>query len=200
MKALNQLELIGETLRHALNVLATVAPEWLKPQVANAFNQCVRGADLFVRRQQLRSKGLFRVGELRFRTKQHPDRLLWREAARRCGQCARHRIDAPEPSCTPQRVPAARGRDGKLPRNPSSHRSTLPGERIHRVFDPTARLRHSRLCRGATELRPDLAQIRENLHVGMRHTGLVVRDAVVLAIAANDALRPRQVGSRHRRK
>ncbi len=33
MKALNQLELVGETLRHALNVLATVAPEWLKPQV-----------------------------------------------------------------------------------------------------------------------------------------------------------------------
>jgi transposase len=29
--ALNQLELVGETLRHALNVLATVAPEWLKP-------------------------------------------------------------------------------------------------------------------------------------------------------------------------
>jgi transposase len=33
VKALNQLELVGETLRHALNVLATVAPEWLKPQV-----------------------------------------------------------------------------------------------------------------------------------------------------------------------
>jgi transposase len=31
VKALNQLELVGETLRHALNVLATVAPEWLKP-------------------------------------------------------------------------------------------------------------------------------------------------------------------------
>jgi transposase len=30
--ALNQLELVGETLRHALNVLATVAPEWLTPQ------------------------------------------------------------------------------------------------------------------------------------------------------------------------
>jgi transposase len=33
VKALNQLELVGEMLRHALNVLATVAPEWLKPQV-----------------------------------------------------------------------------------------------------------------------------------------------------------------------
>jgi transposase len=33
VKALNQLELVGETLRHALNVLATVAPEWLKLQV-----------------------------------------------------------------------------------------------------------------------------------------------------------------------
>ncbi len=33
VKALNQVELVGETLRHALNVLATVAPEWLKPQV-----------------------------------------------------------------------------------------------------------------------------------------------------------------------
>ncbi|HEX5439835.1 MAG TPA: transposase [Ktedonobacterales bacterium] len=33
VKALNQLELVGETLRHALNVLATVAPEWLQPQI-----------------------------------------------------------------------------------------------------------------------------------------------------------------------
>ena len=33
MKALNSLELVGETLRHALNVLATVVPEWLKQQV-----------------------------------------------------------------------------------------------------------------------------------------------------------------------
>lgn len=33
VKALNQLELVGETLRHALNVLATVAPEWLRPQI-----------------------------------------------------------------------------------------------------------------------------------------------------------------------
>lgn len=30
VKALNQLELVGETLRHLLNVLATVVPEWLK--------------------------------------------------------------------------------------------------------------------------------------------------------------------------
>lgn len=33
VKVLNQLELVGETLRHALNVLATVAPDWLKQQV-----------------------------------------------------------------------------------------------------------------------------------------------------------------------
>jgi transposase len=32
VKVLNQLELVGETLRHALNVLATVAPDWLKQQ------------------------------------------------------------------------------------------------------------------------------------------------------------------------
>jgi transposase len=32
VKVLNQLELVGETLRHTLNVLATVAPEWLKQQ------------------------------------------------------------------------------------------------------------------------------------------------------------------------
>jgi transposase len=33
VKALHHRELVGETLRHALNVLATVAPEWLKPMV-----------------------------------------------------------------------------------------------------------------------------------------------------------------------
>lgn len=32
-KSSNQLELVGETLRHALTVLATVAPDWLKQQV-----------------------------------------------------------------------------------------------------------------------------------------------------------------------
>lgn len=34
VRALNQLELVGETLRATLNVLATVAPDWLKEQVA----------------------------------------------------------------------------------------------------------------------------------------------------------------------
>jgi transposase len=34
VRALNQVELVGETLRAPLNVLATVAPEWLKEQVA----------------------------------------------------------------------------------------------------------------------------------------------------------------------
>jgi hypothetical protein len=33
VRALNQLELVGETLRATLNVLATVAPDWLKEQV-----------------------------------------------------------------------------------------------------------------------------------------------------------------------
>ncbi|HEY1350483.1 MAG TPA: transposase, partial [Ktedonobacteraceae bacterium] len=33
VKVLNSLELVGETLRHALNVLATAVPEWLKQQV-----------------------------------------------------------------------------------------------------------------------------------------------------------------------
>jgi hypothetical protein len=31
--ALNQRELVGETLRHALNVVAAVAPAWLTPQI-----------------------------------------------------------------------------------------------------------------------------------------------------------------------
>lgn len=34
VRKLNRLELVGETLRHALDALATVAPEWLRPQVA----------------------------------------------------------------------------------------------------------------------------------------------------------------------
>lgn len=33
VRALNRLELVGETLRHALNVLAEVAPTWLRDQV-----------------------------------------------------------------------------------------------------------------------------------------------------------------------
>src|SRR5262249_508877 len=33
VRALNQLELVGETLRATLNVLATVAPDWLQEQV-----------------------------------------------------------------------------------------------------------------------------------------------------------------------
>jgi transposase len=34
VRALNRLECVGETVRHALNVLATVAPDWLRPHVA----------------------------------------------------------------------------------------------------------------------------------------------------------------------
>lgn len=33
VRELNQLEIVGETLRHALNCLATVAPDWLRQQV-----------------------------------------------------------------------------------------------------------------------------------------------------------------------
>jgi hypothetical protein len=33
IRALNRLELVGETLRHALNSLAIVAPDWLRAQV-----------------------------------------------------------------------------------------------------------------------------------------------------------------------
>ncbi|MBA3791757.1 MAG: IS1182 family transposase [Rubrobacter sp.] len=33
VRGLNRLELVGETMRHALNVLATVAPEWLRERV-----------------------------------------------------------------------------------------------------------------------------------------------------------------------
>jgi transposase len=33
VRAVNRLVLVGETLRHALNVLAVSAPEWLKPQI-----------------------------------------------------------------------------------------------------------------------------------------------------------------------
>jgi transposase len=34
VRALNRVELVGETLRHALNTLATVVPEWLRAQVS----------------------------------------------------------------------------------------------------------------------------------------------------------------------
>src|SRR5712692_10359967 len=34
IRTLNRLEVVGETLRHALNVLAEVAPEWLSTQMA----------------------------------------------------------------------------------------------------------------------------------------------------------------------
>lgn len=37
IRVLNRLELVGETLRHALNALATVAPEWLRPQMDPAW-------------------------------------------------------------------------------------------------------------------------------------------------------------------
>src|SRR6266545_3180362 len=34
IRVLNRLEGVGETFRHALNTLATVAPDWLRPQLA----------------------------------------------------------------------------------------------------------------------------------------------------------------------
>ncbi len=37
VRALNRLVLVGETLRHALNVLATSAPTWLKPHIQAAW-------------------------------------------------------------------------------------------------------------------------------------------------------------------
>lgn len=37
IRVLSRLELVGETLRHALNALATVAPEWLRPQLEPAW-------------------------------------------------------------------------------------------------------------------------------------------------------------------
>jgi transposase len=33
VRTLNRIEVVGETLRHALDVLATVAPDWLEPQI-----------------------------------------------------------------------------------------------------------------------------------------------------------------------
>jgi transposase len=35
IRALNRLECVGETVRHTLNVLATVAPDWLRPHLAS---------------------------------------------------------------------------------------------------------------------------------------------------------------------
>jgi transposase len=43
VKALNQRELVGETLRHALNVVAAVAPAWLTPRVQPQW--CARYAE-----------------------------------------------------------------------------------------------------------------------------------------------------------
>lgn len=37
IRVLNRLELVGETLRHALNALATVAPAWLRPRLDPAW-------------------------------------------------------------------------------------------------------------------------------------------------------------------
>jgi transposase len=39
IRTLNRLEFVGETLRHALEVLATVAPEWLRSQVPAAWGE-----------------------------------------------------------------------------------------------------------------------------------------------------------------
>lgn len=37
IRTLNRLETVGETMRATLNVLATVAPEWLRMQVPEAW-------------------------------------------------------------------------------------------------------------------------------------------------------------------
>jgi len=39
IRVLNRLECVGETLRHALNALATVAPDWLRPHLAPEWTQ-----------------------------------------------------------------------------------------------------------------------------------------------------------------
>ena len=39
VRGLNRLELVGETMRHALDVLATVAPEWLRGRVQEEWTQ-----------------------------------------------------------------------------------------------------------------------------------------------------------------
>jgi transposase len=39
VRALNRLECVGETLRHALNVLAVVVPDWLRAQVTPAWHE-----------------------------------------------------------------------------------------------------------------------------------------------------------------
>src|SRR5579871_3784198 len=39
VRALNRVECVGETLRHALNVLAVVAPEWLRTQAPAAWHE-----------------------------------------------------------------------------------------------------------------------------------------------------------------
>ncbi len=39
VRGLNRLELVGETMRHALDVLATVAPEWLRERVHEEWTQ-----------------------------------------------------------------------------------------------------------------------------------------------------------------
>ena len=37
IRVLNRLELVGETLRHALNCLAVIAPDWLQTQAPPAW-------------------------------------------------------------------------------------------------------------------------------------------------------------------
>ena len=37
MRAMSRLEVVGETLRHALNVLATTAPDWLRTHTTPAW-------------------------------------------------------------------------------------------------------------------------------------------------------------------
>ena len=39
IRALNRLECVGETVRHALNALATAAPDWLRPHLAPVWSE-----------------------------------------------------------------------------------------------------------------------------------------------------------------
>jgi transposase len=50
VRALHRLECVGETLRHALNVLAEVAPDWLRAVVAQAHPDSADWAERYSRR------------------------------------------------------------------------------------------------------------------------------------------------------
>lgn len=65
-RAVNRLVLVGETMRHALNVLATSAPEWLQPQIEQGWLERYekRFDDLHLPRAKAEREGLMnQIGE-----------------------------------------------------------------------------------------------------------------------------------------